>query len=232
MSEIGAAIVRKSALALLAVFLTGAGMAPNRAAAQALPIVTFEDDRVGTVPKGFQCGMTGQWRATEWSVQDFQGMRVVGHFGFWEEDPDGVFPVCWVTASKAKDLTLTVRLFPVRPPAGVKNAVHDGAGIVVRFKDPDNYYLMRAVPHEKLVRLYKVEQGKRTTLGGKELEIALEHWHELKLQVRGNTFTLFFNGEKLFHLMDSTFAEAGSYGLWSKPNNVTYFDDLKAEVVH
>jgi hypothetical protein len=31
--------------------------------------------------------------------------------------------------------------------------------------------------------------------------------------------------------MDSTFEEAGSYGLWSKPNNVTYFDDLKAEIV-
>jgi len=176
--------------------------------------------------------MTGQWKATEWSVHDFQRMRILAHFGFWEEDPAGVFPVCWVRDAKAKDLTLTVRLFPVRPPAGVKNAIHDGAGIVVRFKDPDNYYLMRAIPHEKLVRLYKVENGKRTTLGGKDLEIALEQWHELKLQVRGKTFTLSFNGEKLFHLMDSTFGEAGSYGLWSKPNNVTFFDDLKAEVVN
>ena len=63
------------------------------------------------------------------------------------------------------------------------------------------------------------------------MDIALERWHELKLQVSGNTFTPFLNGEKLFHVMDSTFEEAGSYGLWSKPNNVTYFDDLKAEVV-
>jgi hypothetical protein len=226
-----ASAVKACILAILAIVLITTGLNPNPAAAQKSPVVTFEDDQVGTLPEGLQCGMTGQWKATEWSVQNFEGMRVLGHFGFWGEDPDGVFPVCWVRDAKAKDLTLTARLFPVRPPAGVKNAVHDGAGIVVRFKNPDNYYLMRAIPHEKLVRLYKVENGRRTTLGGKELEVELDRWHELKLQGRGNTFTLFFDGEKLLHLMDGTLGEAGSYGLWSKPNNVTYFDDLKAEVV-
>jgi hypothetical protein len=227
----GALTMKTSAVALLVAFLIGAGTPMERAAAQVSPIVTFEDHQVGTFPEGFQSGMTGQWKATKWSVQDFQHTRVLAHLGFWGEDPDGVFPVCWVKGSKAKDLTLTVRLFPVRPPADVRGAVHDGAGIVVRFKDPDNYYLMRAVPHEMRVRIYKVANGKRATIGGKEVDIALERWHELKLQVSGNTFTPFLNGEKLFHVMDSTFEEAGSYGLWSKPNNVTYFDDLKAEVV-
>ncbi|HZA02568.1 MAG TPA: hypothetical protein VE665_09835 [Hyphomicrobiaceae bacterium] len=230
MYGIGALTVRSSS-ALLAVSLVGMGILPNQGVAQLSSIFTFQDDQIGALPKGFQCGMTGQWKATEWSVLDFQNTRVLGHFGFWEEDPDGVYPVCWVRDSQAKDLTLTVQLFPVRPPTGVKNAIHDGAGIVVRLKDRNNYYLMRAIPHEKLVRFYRVENGKRTTLGGKELEIELERWHELKLRVSGHTFTLFLNGENLFHLMDHTFEEAGSYGLWSKPNNVTYFDDLKVEVI-
>jgi hypothetical protein len=233
MLELAAPAMKASAVALLAICLTGAGSVLDQSAAQLSPLTaTFEDDRIGTLPEGFQCGMTGQWKATEWSVREFRGTRVLGHFGFWEDDPDGVFPVCWIRDSKARDLTLTVRLFPVRPPPAVKNAVHDGAGIVVRLKDPDNYYLMRAVPHEMRLRLYKVENGKRTTLGGKDVEIELERWHELKLQVNGSTFTLSFNGEKLFHLMDSTFEQAGFYGLWSKPNNVTYFDDLKAEIVN
>jgi hypothetical protein len=217
--------------ALVAVFLVGTGIFPSHGVAQLSSILTFQDDQVGALPQGFQCGMTGQWKATEWSTQNFQNKSVLRHFGFWEEDPDGIFPVCWVRDSQAKDLTLTVRLFAVRPPTGVKNAIHDGAGIVVRLKDRNNYYLMRANPHEKLVRLYRVENGKRTTLGGKELEIQLERWHELKLQVSGHTFTLYLDGEDLFHLMDPTFEEAGSYGLWSKPNNVTYFDDLTAEVI-
>ncbi len=166
--------------------------------------------------------MTGEWKATEWTV--------LAHIGFWPEDPHAVYPVCWVKNSAAKDLTLSVRLYPLRPPADIKTAIHDGAGIVVRFMDPDNYYLLRAVPHETRVRLYKVQNGKRTTFHGKDLEIELEKWHELKLKAKGYTFTAYFDGDKLFHFMDDTFEHAGAYGLWCKPNNVTYFDDLKAEI--
>lgn len=210
---------------------TGPNFAPEQSRAQESSQFTFDNDQRGAFPEGFQCGMTGQWKATKWSVVDYKGARVLGHFGYWGEDPDGIYPVCWVKHLKARDLTLTVQLFPVRPPAAIVDAVHDGAGIVVRFKDPNNYYLMRAVPHESRVRLYKVENGQRTTLGGKNLKMKLDQWHELKLKLRGNTFTLFFAGEKLFHLMDRTFDEEGFYGLWSKPNNVTYFDNLTAVVV-
>ncbi len=184
-----------------------------------------------TLPDGFQAGMTGTWKATEWSVQTVDGNQVIAHVGFWKEDPDGVFPLCWVKNSKAQDLTLTVRLFPVRPPAEVREAIHDGAGIVVRFKDPDNYYLLRAVPHETRVRFYRVVDGKRSTLTGKNVEVAVGKWHKLKLSAKGNVFTAYFNGEELFSYKDETFMEAGAFGLWSKPNNITYFDDLKAEII-
>jgi hypothetical protein len=83
MYDIGALTVKASNLVVLAVFLTGAGMVLDRPAAQVSPMVTFEDDQVGTIPEGFQCGMTGHWKTTVWSVQDFQGLRVFGHFGFW-----------------------------------------------------------------------------------------------------------------------------------------------------
>lgn len=192
---------------------------------------SFDGTAEGTVPDGFQVGMTGDWRETEWSIRVVEGNTVLAHVGFWEEDPDGVFPVAWVEDSKATNLTLTVRLFPVRPPAEIKNAVHDGAGIVLRFKNPDNYYLLRAVPLERRVRFYKVENGKRSTLAGKNIEVATGRWHELQLAARGNTFTAFFNGEKLFTHEDKTFAEAGAYGLWCKPNNVTYYDDLRADII-
>ena len=194
-------------------------------------LFTFDGTQENTLPEGFQTGMTGTWKATEWKVKVVDGNPVLAHIGFWEEDPDGVFPVCWVKDSKAQDLTLTVSLYPHAPPADVKNAVHDGAGIVVRFQDPDNYYLLRAVPHETRVRFYKVEDGKRSTLTGKDLEVAVDQWHELKLVAKGKVFTAYFNGEKLFQFRDDTFGDSGAFGLWSKPNNVTYYDDLKAEVV-
>jgi hypothetical protein len=192
---------------------------------------TFDGTPEGALPEDLQTGMTGEWQETEWSIQKVEGNTVLAHVGFWEEDPDGVFPAAWVKDSKARDLRLTVRLFPVRPPTSVEKAVHDGAGIVVRFKDPDNYYLLRAVPHETRVRFYKVENGKRSTLAGKDIDVPTGQWHELQLTARGNTFTAHFNGEKLFVHEDKTFEEAGAFGLWCKPNNVTYYDDLRADIV-
>jgi hypothetical protein len=190
----------------------------------------FENDRERTLPAGFRAAMTGTWKATEWSVTTVDGQHVVAHTGFWNEDPDNVFPLLWATGEKARDLTLSVRLYPVRPPAEVRTAAHDGAGIVVRLKDANNYYLLRAVPHESRVRLYKLVNGERLTLAGKTLPVAVGQWHDLRLRVQGSTFTAYFDGAELFRHEDRTFAQAGSFGLWSKPNNVTYFDDLKAEI--
>jgi hypothetical protein len=133
----------------------------------------FEEAKEGNLPDAFRAGMTGTWKATEWRVREFEGNRVLAHVGFWGEDPEGVYPVCWVKEPAAEDLTLTVRLFPVRPPGDIPKAHHDGAGIVVRFKDPMNYYLLRAVPHEARVRLYKVVNGRRSTLAGRNLEVGV-----------------------------------------------------------
>jgi hypothetical protein len=44
---------------------------------------------------------------------------------------------------------------------------------------------------------------------------------------KGNLFTVYLNGEKLYEVEDSTFTEAGKVGLWTKADSVTYFDDLK-----
>jgi hypothetical protein len=48
----------------------------------------------------------------------------------------------------------------------------------------------------------------------------------------GSEFTAYFNGEKLFTYEDGSFKEAGSFGFWCKPNNVTYFDNLEANIIN
>ena len=69
-------------------------------------------------------------------------------------------------------------------------------------------------------------------LSGKDLEIALDKWHVLKIKITEQIFKAYLNGEELFSFTDSTFSEAGSFGLWCKPNNVTYFDDIYAETIN
>lgn len=226
MIEVGRLIRKISAVVCTILALCNV---PSMARENRTQVFDFEKAAANTVPPGFQTGMTGVWKATQWSVQEKSGNRVMAHIGFWNEDPDGVFPVCWIKKSKARDLTLSVRLFAVRPPTDIPGAVHDGAGIVVRFTDLDNYYLLRAVPLESRVRLYKVVDGKRFTLAGKNLQVQTDRWHDLGLKISGSRFTAYLNGNELFRHHDTTFRHAGAFGLWSKPNNVTYFDDLIAK---
>ena len=199
---------------------------------KSLRVFDFEESKENSLPDYFQEGITGVWKKTQWLVKNINGNKVLAHIGFWEDDPDGVFPVCWIKDGKGRDFTLSVKLYPVHPPVEIKHAVHDGAGIIFRFKNTNNYYLLRSVPLDTRVRLYKVVNGKRKLLSGKNLEIELDKWHELKIKIIGQHFTAYFNGEELFKFADSTFSEAGAFGLWCKPNNVTYFDDLSAEIIN
>ena len=137
---------------------------------------------------------------------------------------------CWVRNAEAPDLTLTVRLFPLHPLVAIPGAEHDRAGIALRSEDPNNYDRLRAVALEKRIRFYKVERGKRSTLAGRNLEVAVDQWHTLALTARGEVFTAYIDGRELFSHRDRTFRRAVSFGLGSKPNNETYFDDLKAEI--
>jgi hypothetical protein len=116
----------------------------------------------------------------------------------------------------------------------VSGRVDQAAGLVWRYQDSNNYYIVRANALEGNVVLYKVENGKRTDLPlkgsgrtyGKKADVSKDRWSQLGVTVRGNTFTVSLNGQGLYEVEDTTFAGAGRVGVWTKADSVTYFDDL------
>jgi hypothetical protein len=52
---------------------------------------------------------------------------------------------------------------------------------------------------------------------------------QLGREVRGVAFTVTFNGTNLFEVEDGTFSAAGRFGLWTKADSVTYFDDFELQ---
>ena len=68
------------------------------------------------------------------------------------------FPVCVYDGLSAKDVDITVKFKPVSGKGD------QGAGIVWRYQNKDNYYIVRANALEGNVVLYKVENGRRTDL--------------------------------------------------------------------
>ena len=139
------------------------------------------------------------------------------------------FPLCVYKGFTGKDVELAVRFKPI------SGRIDQAAGLVWRYRDSSNYYVVRANALENNVVLYKVEDGKRTDLKpegsgfftyGKKMPVPRGEWSELRVRAQGKRFAVWLNGERLFDVEDETFGGAGKVGLWTKADSVTAFDDL------
>ena len=212
---------------LLALFLSAV---PLLAAAQSARI-DFNDRDVGRPPKGFSFGLTARTGDPgEWVVKEDAAMRDRGRF-LAQARADRTrqrFPVAVLDAVTAKDGDLSVRFAPI------SGSVDQAAGLVWRYQNEDNYYIVRANALENNVVLYKVEKGKRTDLPlkgegrtyGKKATVPSGKWSELRVVAEGPVFQVYLNGQKLYDVEDTTFGGPGKVGVWTKADSVTYFDDL------
>ena len=131
------------------------------------------------------------------------------------------FPLAILDAPAPANLDVSVRFKPVT------GEVDRAAGIAVRLRDRDNYYVVRANALEDNVRLYKMVGGQRLQFAGANTKVPSGVWQELRLKVDGNRFEVFLDGKSLYTASDATFAAAGQVALWTKADSVTYFDDLR-----
>ncbi len=193
-------------------------------------VINFDKDEAGKAPKGFIFGLTGKGKPGVWVVrQDPTAPSAPNVLA--QADPDPVsyrFPVCVYDGFAAKDVDVSVKYKPV------SGREDQAAGIVWRYQDQNNYYIVRANANENNVVLYKVEKGVRTDLPlvgkgrtyGLKTGILSRVWGTLRVSAKGNHFEVFSNGVKLFEVEDSTFPAAGKVGLWTKADSVTLFDDF------
>ena len=121
----------------------------------------------------------------------------------------------------------------------ISGQVDQACGIVWRYRDANNYYIVRSNALENNVVLYKVDGGKRSSLapkGAAAKTYGVKHtvpsgtWSTLGVAFEGNLFTVYFDGKKLFEVEDGTFSAAGKVGLWTKADSVTHFDDFQVSV--
>ena len=208
----------------LIVFIAFTAVAMTTAQTRA---VDFTQDTAGQPPKGFEFGLTAKVGAPgRWVVQVEGDNRFLAQL-----DADRTrsrFPVAVVADIRTADVDLSVRFRPV------SGQVDQAAGLVWRYQDENNYYVVRANALENNVVLYKVQNGQRTDLPvkgegrtyGKPSKVPSGQWGTLRLVARGPLFEVHHNGSKLYEVEDATFAPAGKVGVWTKADSVTYFDDL------
>jgi len=193
-------------------------------------VINFDGDEVGKSPKGFVLGLTGKGKPGVWVVQkDLTAPSAPNVLAQTNADPVSYrFPLCVYEGFSGRDVDISIRYKPV---SGKED---QAAGIVWRYKDQNNYYIVRANANENNVVLYKVENGIRTDLPlvgqgrtyGMRAKIPSGEWGTLRVVAKGNHFEVYSNGTKLYDVEDSTFLMAGKVGFWTKADSVTLFDDL------
>jgi 3-keto-disaccharide hydrolase len=130
------------------------------------------------------------------------------------------FPSVALSPNVYADLTMSTRFKPI---SGV---VDQAAGLLFRIQDADNYYILRANALEGNVNFYKYAGGRRSLITEGAATVASGQWQELRVEVVGQHFRGFLNGELVVEASDDAYA-AGRPGLWTKADSVTCFDDVR-----
>jgi hypothetical protein len=194
--------------------------------------INFDSARPGSVPPGWTTVAPVSGAPARWEVlKDPSAPSPPYVFAQVSNDAAASrCPLAILNKTEVKDGDLSVK---VKPVGGREERA---GGLVWRYQDPNNYYLVRANALENTIVLFKVEDGKRTPLmsrGAAPHSFGVKHpvpanqWSVLKVHFHGPLFSVYFNHKRLFEVLDSTFAQAGKVGLWTKADSVTYFDDFR-----
>jgi hypothetical protein len=132
---------------------------------------------------------------------------------------DEHFPVFVYDGETFKDFRLTTQ-FKI-----VSGIVEQMAGVVFRYQNASNFYVLRASALGHNMRFYKMVNGLRSDPIGPQLDITTGAWHTLSVQCQGNQITCWLDDRLAMPpLNDSTFA-TGQVGFWTKSDAVSYFGD-------
>ena len=74
--------------------------------------------------------------------------------------------------------------------------------------------------------IYHTIGGRRVAFKSANTKVASGVWHTLRVDFRGSHFTVIYDGTKLIEADDTSFADAGKIGVWTKADSVTLFDDF------
>lgn len=189
--------------------------------------IDFEHFQTGEVPGDFTPFLGGSGKESEWQIKAepsaVSGTKVLAQTSY--DQVDYRFPLLVYNDITAKNVRVVVQF------KTLSGKIDQAAGVIVRFQDPEHFYVIRADALEDTVQLYRVVKGVRHVVTGKNVRVESGHWHSLDVLIDDAHVTAFFDGQQLFDVRDDTFTTAGKIGLSTKSDSVTLFDNLQVTVL-
>lgn len=177
----------------------------------------FDQDRVGALPSGWSCGVTGIG-ASVWTVQ--ADATAPSKPNVLIQSGNGTYPWCVKRDVALADGFVESRFKPL------DGREDQAGGLVWRWKGGENYYVARANALENNVSLYYMERGKRHTLKYADAQVPHGQWSTLRVEFTGKRMRVLLNGKIHIDIEDNHIDGAGSVGIWTKADSVTAFDNF------
>lgn len=134
---------------------------------------------------------------------------------------DNHFPMLIYDGQTYGDFTLTTRF----KLAG--GAMAQMAGLVFRFQDEKNYYVLDASGLDNRIWFFKVVNGIRGPLIGPHVDLKKGTWHTMAVECNGNHIHCRFDGREIMPMLGDNSFSSGKIGYWTKSDSVSYFADTK-----
>ena len=177
----------------------------------------FDQDKVGALPSGWSCGVTGKG-SVRWTVDADPSAPSAPNV--LRQSGSGTFPWCMKKGTSVADGFVEVKF------KAEKGREDQAGGLIWRGKDGDNYYVARANALEDNVSLYYTANGRRNTIRYVNAPVPRNAWHTLRVEFAGKRIQVVLDGEICIDEQDDHISGAGMVGVWTKADSVTAFDDF------
>ena len=198
--------------------------------------INWSDFTTGRSPTNFHnalagTGQPGEWRiVTDESPSAFTpmmpqitptapGVRRPVLAQLSQDPANEHFPMLIYDGQTFKNFKLTTE-FKI-----ISGVAEQMAGVVFRFQNASNFYVIRVSALGHNVRFYKVVDGIRSDPIGPPLDIATNTWHTLSVQCLGNQITCWLDNKAAMPTLNDSSFSAGKLGFWTKSDAVSYFGD-------
>ena len=182
---------------------------------------SFEVERPGAAPPGFEFAAMRQHTAGRWLIRREGTANALLH----EADPSATgFSLALAPDTPLRDVEASVR---VRLTGGTR-----AGGLVWRYTDTRHYYAAVLDLADGRLSLFRVSEGNRTFLESEDgLELDAGAWHTLKIVHDDSRIVVSLGGIRVLEERDRRYAQAGAgrTGLIAAGGAEAWFDDLRIE---
>ncbi len=199
------------------------------ATASSTRTASFDSSPPGRLPTGWVSVSTPAGAAPKWEVVREPTAPSPPNVLVQVSNRADSQPLAVLESLRLADGEISVRFKPIG------TSEEQLAGVVWRYRDPNNYYMARADALDHSVLVYRIAGGRATLLRplGRTAQIHARYnpppgqWGTLKVVFRGSRFGIYVNHRRVLEFYDTTISGSGKVGLCSGPGSAAYFDDFR-----